>query len=242
MKSSIVYTSAIDLRDGINFNSLMSDYIIVTDVAQTGTSVIGQRIVSVPNDAIINETSIGKAYTKISDEYVLQNGVKAFIYKKIRAFTEEEVNEYMEILEEYYPEWKEQYTYFDKAVLMGERILGEGIGDAKRYKYDCVYMLPGFTPTIYTIKTNKKVEKLKLRLYIDENGVDTSTEDYGKVKLTIEKDDTIIYDDNVVYGEPQEIELDLSDAENLQFTVDKDGQLSWDNLYMEIKDVKLINN
>ena len=137
----------------------------------------------------------------------------------------------------YYPEWKENYSDFDKAVLMEERILGEKIGDVKRYKYDCFYMLPGFTPTIYTIKPNKNVEKLKLRLYIDENGVDTATDDYGKVKLTILKDGTRIYENNVVYAQPQEIELDLSNCNELQFIVDKDGKLSWDNLYIEIKEV-----
>lgn len=237
MKKSIVYTSAIDLRDGINFNSLMSEYIIVTDIPQTGTSSEGQRIVSVPNNEIMNGTSIGKAYTRISEAYVLQNNVKAYIYKKNRGFTAEEVNRYMEILEEYYPEWKENYSDFDKAVLMEERILGEKIGDVKRYKYDCFYMLPGFTPTIYTIKPNKNVEKLKLRLYIDENGVDTATDDYGKVKLTILKDGTRIYENNVVYAQPQEIELDLSNCNELQFIVDKDGNLSWDNLYLEIKEV-----
>ncbi len=237
MKRSIVYTSAIDLRDGVNFNSLMSEYIVVTDIPQTGTSIEGQRIVSVPNNEIINGTSIGQAYTRVSDEYKLQHNVKAYIYKKNRGFTEEEVNKYMNILEEYYPEWKKQYTDFDKAVLMGERVLGEGIGDVRRYLYDCFYMTPGFSPTTYTINTNKKIEKLKLKLYIDEKGVDTSTYDYGKVKLTIKKDNNIIYENSVVYAEPQEIELDLTDSDKLQFIVDKDGNLSWDNLYMKIKEV-----
>lgn len=242
MKKSIVYTSAIDLRDGISFNSLMSDYIVVSDIAQTGTSKTGQRVVSISNDAIYNKTGIGKAYERVSGPYTLQGGVKAYIYKKNRSFTEDEVNEYMSELEKYYPDWKTQYTDFDRAVLMGERTLGEGIGDAKRYKYDCIYMLPGFTPSTYKIRTNKKIKSISLHMYIDENGVDTSYHDYGNVKLTIKKDDENIYDDEVRYGKPQNISLDCVDAEYIEFMLDKNGELSWDNLYMEIKNIEYVGD
>lgn len=118
MKKSIVYPSIIDLRDGMSFDSLLSEYIIVTNIPQTGTSVEGQRVISVPNNEIVNRTSIGKAYEKISDEYVLCDGIKAYIFKKTRGFTEEEVNEFMYILESYYPEWKEKYTVSDYSILI----------------------------------------------------------------------------------------------------------------------------
>ena len=240
MKSSIVYTSAIDLRDGVNFNSLMSKYIVVTNIAQTGTSAEGQRIISVPNNAIINDNSIGKAYKKISGPYFLEGNVNAYIYEKTRAFTQEEVNDYMETLIQYYPEWKEQYTQFDYAVLMGESELGEETGNVSRYKYDCIYISPGYTPTKYAIKLNKKIKSLSLNLKIDENGVDTNTVDYGKIKLTVLKDDEIIYENNVLYNQPQDILLDVSNADTMQFIVDKDGLLSWDNLYITLNNVVCI--
>lgn len=242
MKEKIIYNSAIDLRDGICFNSLMSEYVIVTDKAQVATSATGQRVVSVPNDAIYNGTGIGQAYERILGPYTLNGGVKAYIYHKTRAFTVEEVNEYMSTLEEYYPEWKEQYTAFDRAVLMGERTLGEGIGNAKRYKYNCMYMLPGFTPTSYKIRTNKKIEKISLKLYIDENNVNTSVADYGNVKLLIKKDEEVIYNEEVRYGNPQNITLNLTDGEYMEFIVDKNGELSYDNLYIEIGNIEYANN
>ncbi len=239
LKKSVEYSSAIDLRDGMSFNSLLSEYAIVTNIPQTGTSDDGQRVVSVPNNEILKGTSIGNAYEKISDAYILENNVEAYIYKKIRGFTEEEIQEYMNIFFEYYPQWNEKYSALDYAILMAERSLGEEIGNAKRYKNNSIYMSPGFSPTEITIKPNKKIESMKLRLYIDENGVDITTDDYGKIKLTIKQDEKIIYEKNVLYKEPQDIELELSNTNNLEFIVDKDGKLSWDNLYMEIKDVRL---
>ena len=98
MKTKITYTPAIDLRDGINFNSLMSKYIVVTDIPQVGVSEEGQRVISVPNNEIMNSTSIGKAYKQISGPYTLQENIKAYIYEKTRPFEEEEVKEYMEKL------------------------------------------------------------------------------------------------------------------------------------------------
>jgi len=242
MKKSVVYTSTIDLRDGISFNSFMSDYVIVSDIAQTTTSSTGQRVVSIPNNAIYNNTGIGKAYERVSGPYTLNSGVKAYIYKKNRCFTEDEVNEYMNELEECYPDWKTQYTEFDRAVLMGERTLGDGIGDAKRYKYDCIYMLPGFTPSTYTIRPNKKIKSISLYMYIDENGVDTSYHDYGNVKLTIKKDGESIYDEEVRYGNPQAVTIDVNDGEYLDFIADKNGELSWDNLYIEIKNIEYVRD
>ena len=72
---------------------------------------------------------------------------------------------------------------------------------------------------------------------MDEKGVDTNTDDYGKVKLEILKDDTIIYNENVLYKQPQDIELDVSESTNIKFIADKDGKLSWDNLYIELIEV-----
>ena len=101
-------------------------------------------------------------------------------------------------------------------------------------------MLPGFTPSTYKIRTNKKIKSISLHMYIDENGVDTSYHDYGNVKLTIKKDDDNIYDDEVKYGKPQDISLDCIDAEYIEFILDKNGELSWDNLYMEIKNIEYV--
>ena len=66
----------------MGLDSLLSDYIIVTNLAQTGTSVEGQKVISVPNNEIINGTFIGKAYKKVSDEYVLKDNAKHIYLKK----------------------------------------------------------------------------------------------------------------------------------------------------------------
>ena len=236
MKSSIVYTSAIDLRDGINFNSLMSDYMVVTNIPLTGTSEEGQRIISVPNNEIINGESIGKAYSLVSGPYLLQKGVKAYIYHKDRAFLPDEVDEYMNQLISYYPQWATEYNELDKAILMSERTLGEQMGEVRRYTYDTLYFLPGFTPTIYTINLNQNINTLDLKLYIDGD-VDTSDSRNGNVLVMIKGDDKILYESEIVYGNDKEIHLDLSNVSKLTFIVDKNEYLNCDWLYANMKNV-----
>ena len=237
MKSSIVYTSAIDLRDGISFNSLMSDYIVVTDIPQVGTSVEGQRVVSVPNNAIINGTSIGKAYSLVSGPYVIQGGVNAYIYKKDRPFSEDEVSEFMKILKGYYPQWENQYNKLDEAILMSERKLGEGIGDVRRYKYETLYFLPGFDETIYTINLNQKIKSLDLKLYI-EGQMNLEDPTNGNVLLTITADDETLYKGEITRDKSDEIILNLSNYEKLTFIVDKNEYLNCDWLYIDINNVE----
>ena len=237
MKKSIVYSSAIDLRDGMSFNSLMSKYMVVTDIPQTESSETGQRVVSVPNNEIINGTSIGQAYTRISEEYTLQNNVKAYIYRKDRAFTTEEIRQYMEKLYEFYPQWREKYNELDLAMLTADITMGEKIGTASRYKERMIYLTPGYTPTKYKIDLNQKVSTLKLKMYIDSGmNINFDTEDPGNVRLKILKDGAEIFDKIITYKHEEEAELKLSDANELEFIIDSNGILNYDCLFVEIED------
>ena len=237
IKNNIIYTSHIDLRDGLNFNSLMCEYIVVTDIPQATTNPDGQRILWVPNNEIYNNKSIGKAYKRVSGPYVLDNNVSAYIYRKERAFTQEEVDEYMEILYNYYPQWKEQYNKFDIASLAASRKLGNKLGDVRRYKYDIIYMSPGFDETVYSIPLNKKVKKMKIKVYIEGN-VNVSDVTCGVVNLKIDNDNEVLYEKDVKFNEEDIITLDLENTDKLNFTADKSEYLNCDWLFIQIQELE----
>ena len=238
IKNNICYTSHIDLRDGLNFNGLMCEYVVITDVPQLGVNPNGQRIVSIPNNEILNGSSIGKAYSKVSGPYTLDNNVNAFIYKKERAFSIEEVNEYMEMLYEYYPQWREQYNEFDILSLSSNRELGKQLGDVRRYTYDTIYMSPGFNETTYSIPIDGKVKKIDLKAYIDGN-INTNDETCGSVGLTIKDEDQVFYQGVVKYKEDNNITLDLENTEQLDIIVDDAQYLNCDWLFLQIVNVEI---
>lgn len=237
MKNHITYTSAIDLRDGINFNSLMSKYMVVTDKAQISISEEGQKIITVPNDEIFNHTSIGKAYKEVSGPYILQDGVKAYIYEKTRPFEEEEITEYMEKLISFHEEWK-KYDAFDYSVLLSEVKLGETCcGEVKKYTENTFYLSPGYTPTYFTLNLNKKMDSISIKAYVDGN-IDEYDKTAGSVLLTIITDDKEIYKEEITKEKNDNIQIDLKNVDKLTFIVDKNEYLNCDWLFLDILDKK----
>ena len=240
IKSKIIYGSSIDLRDGINFSSFLCDYVIVTNIPQTGVSEEGQRIVSVPNNEIFNNKSIGKAYEKVSGPYILQDNVEAYIYIKKRAFTEDEIKEFFNILYSYYPEWQSKYEkILDMHFLESNISLGEELGECKFMDEDTVFFSPGFTDTIVEIPINKKVKKIKLKLYIDKSITQKNSLDAGIVNFTINGNEENILAEKIVPNGIKEVEVDLEDVEDLKMIINKDETLNCDWLYVDILSVEV---
>lgn len=237
LKAKVVYNSAIDLRDGLNFNSLMSEYMIVSDIPQTGVNPQGQFVVSIPNNEIYNGTSIGKAYTRILGPYFLDENVKAYIYKKDRAFTIEEVEEYFNKLVEKIPQWNEKYNKFDILSLTNERKLGEVTGDYKRYTDNTMYFSPGTTSTFVKYSINKKIKKVKFKFYVDGK-FNRNDKTAGIVNVKILTDGNQVYNNNVSWNNFDTIEIDLENKEILEFEINKNEYLNCDFLYVDILEVE----
>lgn len=230
IKDNIVYTTHIDSRDGVSFNSLLTKYVVVTDVSQLGTNANGQYVIDVPNRMIYENYGIGKAYERVSEQYLLDNNVKAYIYEKKRDFTNDEVEEYFDALYEYYPEWKEKYNNFDKNLLKGELKLGTMFGSFKKMDDDTYFFYPGVTDTTLSI-SSKNINKLKLKFYIDYSGTDSSA---GITDVKIYGDNKKLVSEEIDNKDFKEIELDLKGVDNIKFVISGGKELNNDWLFMDI--------
>ncbi len=105
----IVGASQVDLRDGLNIQSLISEYFIVADPIQTHLEASGQQVITIPANELLHGDGIGKAFKRIGTGYQLDNGVTAYIYKKTRPFTNEEVSSFISKYYISYPQWKGVY-------------------------------------------------------------------------------------------------------------------------------------
>ncbi|CAO96994.1 Conserved hypothetical protein [Erwinia tasmaniensis Et1/99] len=105
----IAYASQVDLRDGINVESLLSKYFVVADPVQTHLSPDGQRVITIPANEILSGVGIGSSFRKIGTGFKLSSGVTAYIYERTRPYTDKEIKNFLSLFFEHYPQWKEIY-------------------------------------------------------------------------------------------------------------------------------------
>ncbi|EKF64943.1 hypothetical protein B194_2163 [Serratia plymuthica A30] len=109
LTGKIAYASQVDLRDGINVESLLSKYFVVADPVQTHLSPDGQRVITIPANEILSGDGIGSAFRKKGTGFKLSDGVTAYIYERIRPYTDKEIKNFFSLFFEHYPHWKENY-------------------------------------------------------------------------------------------------------------------------------------
>lgn len=236
IKQRLIYTSHIDQRDGISINALLVDYVVITSIPQYGVNSDGERVISIPNNEIYNKSTIGNAYTRISGPYYLENEVEAFIYKKDREFTLDEVEDYFNFYYKIYPYWKEKYSYFDYSLTTSKISLGAIFGKIFLFPNNTLYMHPGYTNTIWKIPVNKKIDKMKLKIYVQK--IDNLKNDEGIVELTIKQDKKTIYDKLTISSEEKYITLNLKETNSLEFNVGMGKIMAMDWLYLEILELE----
>lgn len=163
LEDRITYNSQVDLRDGINMLALQSKYVIVTDPPQIHLRADGQRVITVPVEAILDHQNIGQAFVRMEPGYVLDNGVKAWIYQRVRPFTSEEIGDFLQIFYQYYPQWKAIYSQGIKSALISAKIQkGDIWGAFSVDNAGVIYAHPGeHTPTTVTWVLNG-IRKLQI--------------------------------------------------------------------------------
>lgn len=102
-ESYLVFLSQVDRRDGFPEGVLKCDYLVVADPVQIHLGEDDQQCIVLPARLILENRGIGAAFSREEKEYKLQDGVEVSIYRKTRAFTEEEV-------EDFHERWSSLYT------------------------------------------------------------------------------------------------------------------------------------
>lgn len=229
IKQNLYYTSNIDLRDGFNFNSLLYKYVVVTSEPEVGTSITGQQVLVYPNNLIYSSEGIGTSYKQVLGPYILQDNIEVYVYEKIEAFKDEDINNYIEYFLNLYPEWKEDITNFDKIILASNIKLGDKLGDIKRIDNNTYYIHPGYDETEINLDFNKKdYTKLSLKFYLD-----SSIPENTKTNVKIYNNKKIICDEELSNNGIKELELDLEKNKNITIVVDYGEKFEYDRVYFD---------
>jgi len=105
----IFSTNDVDKRDGFPQQFLTAQYVIVADPIQYHLNSYDQRIVGVPAELVLKGEGIGASFEKLPYEFNLDENVKAYIYKKIKPFTNLDLEALSKLFKDYYPDRQNIY-------------------------------------------------------------------------------------------------------------------------------------
>lgn len=99
----------VDLRDAGNWFALNAKYVVVVSPIQTHLPVTYQRMVALPAYEILNHVGIGENYKRIGKSYELKSGVYAYVYEKIKPFSQSAIADFNQKIYHYYPDWEKKH-------------------------------------------------------------------------------------------------------------------------------------
>lgn len=228
IRDNIVYTNHVDSRDDITVNALLTEYVVVTNFAQTGTNENGQHVISIPNDYIFKSEKFGNNYMLYSGPYYLDNDVQAYIYRKKGAISIQDANNYFNVMYKYNKKWKEQYDDLTKRLLSSNISLGSYFGSfAKIDKQKTLLLYPGGTDTIIDIPVNDLKGYVYMKFYMKkENG-------RADAKISIKLDKKEIFTDLVSTSNSKNISFEINGNKNITIILNKNTDLLNDYFYID---------
>ena len=96
---NIAYLPEVDKRDGKPYNIVYVSYIVTALPVQTHLGRKEQLAVAVPAEMLVSDTKFAKAFEKMDVSFELKDGVQAYVYRRTRPNTEEEIEELWEAID-----------------------------------------------------------------------------------------------------------------------------------------------
>ncbi|MFB0528002.1 MAG: hypothetical protein ACETVT_03900 [bacterium] len=109
MHSQILNTHDVDKRDGFPSEFLTARYVVVAYPIQYHLRPEDQRVVGTLAEFIMDGGNIGTSYKQLPYEFVLDKGVRVYIYEKVRPFKKTDIDLLSELFRKHYPD--REYLY-----------------------------------------------------------------------------------------------------------------------------------
>lgn len=100
----ILNTNDVDKRDGFPRQFLHAHYLIVARPTQYHLRAEDQRVIGVLVEEVIESHGIGASFQRLPWEFKLDNGVKVWLFKKVRPLEKTDLDTLAEIFAGYYPD------------------------------------------------------------------------------------------------------------------------------------------
>ena len=104
-------TADIDKRDGFPGDLVTADLVIVCDPPQVHQGEENQRVIVEPVRQLLAGEGIGEPFERVQAEFVLEGGVKTYLYVRMRPMERKHVAALSEALRRHYPDRPYVYEY-----------------------------------------------------------------------------------------------------------------------------------
>lgn len=143
LERRILPLANIDMRDGFNWRALGIDYAVVATPIPLGQRPGTQRNIEYPAQDILGGTGIGAAFAKTGATYHLDDGVTAYVYKRMRPITSDEIGDLANRFYEAYPDWRKERLDIGFGLATADVDLGDQRGRVIQIARKTIAIRPG---------------------------------------------------------------------------------------------------
>lgn len=104
IRDNVLATQILDKRDGFPSRLFEATYVVVTDPLLHLHKDEDVQIIILPAKLILSGVGIGLSYQRLPYDFTFENGVKAYIYKRVLPFKKADVVSFSEMLRKLYPD------------------------------------------------------------------------------------------------------------------------------------------
>lgn len=105
LEMSIAYASQVDARDNLRLAPIKATYAVVADPVPTHLDASNQLVIKTPAESILAGTNLGSGYERIHGPFLIAGGSKAFIYRRIRPLSNDDIAWLQSQLNKKYASW-----------------------------------------------------------------------------------------------------------------------------------------
>ncbi|MGB7923692.1 MAG: hypothetical protein WCF57_10650 [Pyrinomonadaceae bacterium] len=109
LERNLYSTADVDKRDGFPFHLYNALYVVVTNPVAYHLASTDQRVVGVVAEELIKGEGLARSYERLPYEFPLEDGSKAYIYKKVRPFDAGDLKRISDTFVRFYPAYKERF-------------------------------------------------------------------------------------------------------------------------------------
>jgi|GEM_PF-4805320 len=237
----LLQTQTLDKRDLFPNDLFFAKYVLTTSPVQHNLRAEDQQVIVYFNHEFLNGKF--KNHFAVEKDYTLNNGVKAILLKRIKGFSEAELNEIKNHFQNKYADYPNMYDVKIFYLKSNSIMIGKKDGNIKQLENDLIIMPGSESPSeisfdldgtkTYNVGFNASFRN-KSEIISNCN-----SESDGEVYLNVFLDNQLLSKSYLTHKKDSVFEFVVKNAKEIRFNVDKGKNKNWCD-YFQLSNMKII--